>query len=339
MANGTEQRNEAREAYESVLGYLSEDAQAAVFRYLPYLEACVDKEVAAFGKDLATDLNKIICRESNAVCERMDDVKKKAKRVVKFIKKNGLDKLEEKVDGVVYIANNLNRMAREGASLLSRAQVFATHVAEWKDRHAPEGLQHAASALRESYERWFAEIPGNDEKTDSRAAETLGKIESLVENLVPAHPECEDASDKGGGDGAQEAVCSAEEGSESEMSREELEKQEKLEKEAEEILAELTVLIWKFVKIVQQAQAKWTEELATATAGLNLGAATSPSGWCKAADNLQSSADETKQIAKKAAENFKNALESGIAAAKLDIFGSTGKGSKRRRWWHFRRRS
>ena len=358
MAKETEPRNEAKRAYESVLGYLSEDAQAALFRYLPHLEECVDQEVVKFGNQLADDLNGIVSRESAVVCKRMAEVKNQAERVGEFAKEsqNGLDELEKKVEHVAKAASDLDRLASEGASLLGRVQAFATHLAELEVRGAPDGLLWAAKDLRKAYQGWCAVVPGIDGSTDGGAAAQLSKIEGLVEDLASeeTHATDEDAEAGGGTDGdAQEGVGTTEERDDAEDSGEErdaedsgeestAEEQADVRTEKVDPVAELAESVWTFAGLLQEVQAEQTKALAAKAVGLRqeaAEAAKSHSGWHRALDLLQSGAQETKQIAETAAGDFKDALQSGIAATKLDVLGSTvERGSEKRRWGFWRGR-
>ena len=179
------------DGYAGVLGYLSGDAQAAVFRYLPHLEACVDEEVVRFGKQLGCDLKAQVQRESELARERLETARKIIKEFAPFAEEGqpGLVDLQRRIERVEGAAGAFAKMTSESAALLRRARTFAKHAAEFPVRRSPEGLRWAMEDLQKAHEGWRVVATRVDDAI-ARATEDLGervvreKERDEIENLI-----------------------------------------------------------------------------------------------------------------------------------------------------------
>ena len=160
MAKRTEQGQRDQDIYHGVLGYLSEDAQAVLFKYLPYMEDRVNDEVIQFGRQLANDLRAAVKSESCRARKRLKKAKKGVERFECFAKK-GKARLSDRqlpIEQVAQAASALNRMVCEGTALLGCLQTFAKRVAQYAIQRTPEGLRFAADDLERAHHVWCAEV-------------------------------------------------------------------------------------------------------------------------------------------------------------------------------------
>lgn len=179
------------DGYAGVLGYLSGDAQAAVFRYLPHLEACVDEEVVRFGKQLGCDLKAQVQRESELARERLETARIVIKEFAPFAEEGqpGLVDLQRRIEHVEGAAGAFAKLTSESAALLRRARTFAKHAAEFPVRRSPEGLRWAMEDLQKAHESWRVVATRVDDAI-ARATEDLGEREigekelDEIENLI-----------------------------------------------------------------------------------------------------------------------------------------------------------
>lgn len=170
----TETEHEASGPYAGVLGYLSSDAQAAVFRYLPHLEKCVDDEVDRFGQGLGRDLKRLAKREANLACQRLQTARKGTKEFKKSARagQRRLGDLKRRIDGRAEAAIAQAALANESATVLGRVRAFAQHVAEFPVRGAPEGLLWAMEDLKRAHEGWGAAVARLDAAAAGATEET-----------------------------------------------------------------------------------------------------------------------------------------------------------------------
>lgn len=202
MAKRTEQGQRDQDIYHGVLGYLSEDAQAALFKYLPYMEDRVNDEVVQFGRQLADDLRAAVDSESSRARKRLEKAKKGVQEFECFAKKGkaGLGKRQLPIEQVAQAASALNRMVCEGTALLGRMQAFGKQVAQYAVQRTPERLQLAVDDLERAHHVWCVEVAHVDkaicvakqadatqqdatqEDATQKDAE-LGQIKSLIADL------------------------------------------------------------------------------------------------------------------------------------------------------------
>ena len=343
------------DGYAGVLGYLSGDAQAAVFRYLPHLEACVDEEVVRFGEQLGKDLKAQVQRESELVRGRLETARTTIKEFTPFAEKGqqGLADLQRQIERVEGAAGALAEMTSESATLLGRARAFAKHAAEFPVRRTPEGLRWAMKDLEKAHESWRV-VATRVDHAIARAANDLGEqnvgeqefgeIESLIERLADrvrslegatqerqpaedavlpqehedvteAEPHGEAAPPGGGDDGL---------GNDGTPSRPSTRVEEDPAATAAEELADW---IWKLPARLQEAQRERAEMLATAETRLQkrvAHAAKDISEWRSNLERLQAGVGEIETVVNSLPEHIKIALMAGIRAAKLDVRGREG---------------
>ena len=197
MAKRTEQEPSGQDIYHGVLGYLSEDAQAALFKYLPYMEDRVNSEVTQFGTRLADDLTAAVKTESRRARKRLGKAKEGIQRFERFAKK-GKARLSDRqlpIEQVAQAACEMDRMVREGTALLECMQAFAKQVAQYAVQRTPDGLQLAVDDLERALHAWCAELGRVDEairvapqanatQADATQADAeLGEIRSLIARL------------------------------------------------------------------------------------------------------------------------------------------------------------
>ena len=366
MVDNGKQKHRARDAYVSVVGFLSEDAQAELYRCLPYLEECVDNEVAAFGKRLKADLLRRASDESDALSKRLDELAEEATNAVRLANESG--SLPRDVSGeigsVVKTAEAFEVEVIENTALLRRVETLGQRVAEVRERRTTDGLRWALEDLKDSHSRWCAAVRGHEGMVGSPLAEALdkvaGKFEELEGILVRAH----DAA-RAGDEGTQEA-CGEDviEGDDTERDASPAGSADESmgtvarvdgptgtadrdvgesgsEMALDDCVRALTALVWRLANDVQEAEARRVGELVKSVTELRQQAARL-SKWDDAADRLRQSAERAKKLATDAKSGFNAAVANGIKAAHLDLLGGSDLGPERtqkRRGWRFWRRT
>lgn len=186
MADRKEQQGRTRDAYLSVLGFLSEDAQRALLRYLPHLEACVDEEVRAFGDQLAEDLDRRVRKESKVLGWRLGRLATDAKCALKLPGKSKSlpAAVGGEVNGMVSAVADLKAAATESASLLRHVEAVGNQVARLSEHRVPDTLGLALTALRDAHLRWSEAAAGSAEGGGSGTVEALSGIDAKFEELT-----------------------------------------------------------------------------------------------------------------------------------------------------------
>ena len=372
-----ESANDAREAYVSILGFLSEDAQAALFRYLPYLQECVDNEVAAFGEKLTADLVRRAAGESVTLSKDLEQLAEQASCAVKLANEseNLPRDVSEKIGGVAQAAEDFDKKVSESTALLRRVQALGHRVAEVSKRGTADGLRWALEDVKESHESWWRAVRGD--KADSPLAAALDDIterfKELEQSFERTHKEATAEEESGTasatreGDveeatvGADDSIGTVEgrgaepdaglggraddpigtaEAAEASMYTGDRAGQAS-GPEVEDCVEELARSVWGLANEIQAAQALRVGELVKSVTGLRQQAALL-SKWDDAADRLRQSAEEANSIIDDAKGAFDAAVANGIKATHLDLLGGSDLGPERtqkRRGWRFWRRT
>ena len=194
MANRTE-HGSGQDPYYGVLGYLSEDARAALLKYLPYMAERVNDEVTRFGEQLERVLRAGVEEQKKRASERLDRAREGAGQFKRIAEegKTCLGDLARPIERVARAARAVDRMAGQGATLLWRARAFAEHAARHPVRRAPARLRPAVDDISRAYRAWRAEVARVDEaiaqdatkerSEDDLGDEELGEIERLIDRL------------------------------------------------------------------------------------------------------------------------------------------------------------
>ena len=326
--------SDAGGAYVSVLGFLSEDAQAALFRYLPHLEACVDKEVAAFGRDLRDDLAARVNSTSVAFGECLDRLDGQAEDTRTTL--SGLPKeVREEVAGVAKVVADLRTAAAESTTLLRRVAAFGNRVAEFSERRTPDGLAWALQDVKESHDRWCVAVLGA-ETAASPFAVTLENITGRFEDLNGVL--AAESAPKDEGEAASASPAQASAGEESAGGAEELAGTSgdpsapavssdlsgggAGARDTAGCIRELTTLVWQLAVDLQAEQTGRVGALGVQLERLRQKAGRLSEGN-DAVDRLQSAARDAKRSIEGATDDFRAAVSSGIAAAHLDLLGES----------------
>lgn len=343
MADGREQARSVHGAYVGVLGYLSEDAQAAVLRYLPYLDECVDNEVVRFGKELGCGLKAVVKTESAHACEQIKTAQKGTKEFKTFAEdgQRRLGDLERRMACRADATGALADVVEESGGLLRRVRAFAKHLAEFPARRTAEGLLWAMEDLKKAHEDWCAVVRRADEaaarakeergEQESSAGEledkALGEIESLMRRLATGVRSLEDASHaQPHGDDGPPADDDDEYPSDDETPGRHSPAAGPAGPAATSYaVTELAELAWELPGWLQETQRRRTEALAVADESMRQKVAAAVkdiSKWRFELERLLGSAEEIEKVARGLPKKINKALMAGIRAAKLDVCGS-----------------
>lgn len=348
----------AREAYVSVMGFLSEDAQAALFRYLPHLQECVDKDVAAFCEKLKDDLVRRASDESDALSKRLSELAKLATGAGELADESG--NLPGDVSGaigrVVEAAEDFERGVVETTTLLRRVEALGNRVAEIPQRRTLDGLRWAFEDLKDSHDRWCGVAPADQKTADRSLAEALedmaGKFEALEEvlDLAQAAATAEDEAtqefgaekatvggddpigpvdsddaerDSGGAAGPVDPIGTGEctdapTGTPENVDRPRGKPDE--ERVMDDCVRDLAGSVWRLASDLQAAQARRVRELVGSVAELRQ-QATRLAKWDDAAARLRQAAEVAKVVVEDAKGAFNAAVEGDIKATHLDLLG------------------
>lgn len=283
----------ARDAYVGVLGFLSEDAQAALLRYLPHLEKCVDNEVAMFGSKLKAELLDRVSSASGALDVCLDRLGKQATSTE--LPSGGLGAMTEKVGGVVA---DLERAAKENEVLLRRVEALGRRMAEFWERRTTDGLRWAFSDLSESHERWWSALSSDGGTGESPLVVPLKDLGGKLGELEGALA----------GEGAPSGPAV------------EADREPATEKGPDQCLRELATLVWGLVGTVQAEQIKQISGLADPVNVLRE-QARGLTEWEDAVDRLRRDAKGAKAAVGAKTEDLAAALVNVIEAAHLDLLG------------------
>lgn len=350
MADDTEQGRRTRDAYLSVLGFLSEDAQRELLRYLPRLEACVDEEVAAFGRSLQADLVRRVSDESEALKQRLDTVAEQGTAATCLVGQSEslATEVDEGIDRVAKAVAALGDAASVSAALMRRIEAVGNRMANFPEHRVSDGLRWALDELEDVHGRWRAMLFGSEEIGHDSAevlAELKGEFEELADilarELASAGLEAgaDSAPHDAGGEGATRSAESVGAGPASASPESGGGGESAGERTVEDCVAAMTVLVWQLAHAVQAVQVQRVVELASVVAGVERQAKRAAE-WGHLVDRLRRAAADAKTIAETAPKDYVTAVANGIAAAGLDLLdsGAPAAEADRPRWWAFGRR-
>lgn len=300
----------AREAYVSVLGFLSEDAQAALFRYLPYLEDCVGGEVDVFAAKLRKDLLRRVAEESTLLGGRFDKLASQAESARRLASESDrvLEDVKKAIDNVAKTASDLEEAAAESPALLRRVEAVAKRVAEFPEHRELDGLRWALDELKESHGRWCKAVLGGEGAAGSPFAKLLEAVSSEFESL----------------EGVLERV--ALEGEQGDA-----------DKAVDGCLKQMATLVWELVHAIHAEQNRPVPNLGASVAGLHQQTLRLVK-LDDLADGLRRSAKEAKDTIGAAAKDFNAAVAAGMAAAHFDLLGGSDldpRSPRPRPWYRF----
>lgn len=300
----------AREAYVSVLGFLSEDAQAALFRYLPYLEECVGREVDVFAAKLRRDLLRRVADESTLLGGKFDQLASQAESARKLASESDrvLEDVRKAVDNVAKTASDLEEEAAESPALLRRVEAVAKRVAEFPEHRELDGLRWALGELKESHGRWCKAVLGGEGTAGSPFAKPLEAVTGEFETL-------EGTLER---DGLGEEHADA-------------------DKVVDECLKQMATSVWELVHAIHAEQDRPVPNLGASVAELRQQALRLVK-LDDLADGLRRSAKEAKDTVGAAAKDFNAAVTAGMAAAHFDLLGGSDldpRSPRPRPWYRF----